>query len=124
MFTKGDPKFPPASKKINSLAFLGEEAVFEGKMIFENEFCFDGRFEGKIFGDGKLIIGEKAIVKGKIEINTIIIKGLLEGEVYAKKRVEIHSTGKLYGTLVTPTLIVIEDGILEGHCKMDPPLFS
>jgi cytoskeletal protein CcmA (bactofilin family) len=54
-----------------------------------------------------------------IEINTIIIKGLLEGEVYAKGRVEIHSTGKLYGTIVTPTLTVIEGGILEGHCKME-----
>ena len=119
MFTKGDSKFFQASKEINSLAFLGKETVFEGKMTFENEFCFDGRFEGKIFGGGKLIIGEKAIVKGKIEINTIIIKGLLEGEVYAKGRVEIHSTGKLYGTIVTPTLTVIEGGILEGHCKME-----
>jgi cytoskeletal protein CcmA (bactofilin family) len=33
--------------------------------------------------------------------------------------VEIHSTGKLYGTIVTPTLTVIEGGILEGHCKME-----
>jgi cytoskeletal protein CcmA (bactofilin family) len=46
----------------------------------------------------------------------------VEGEVHAKGLVEIHSTGKLYGTLVTPTLTVIEGGILEGHCKMEGTL--
>jgi cytoskeletal protein CcmA (bactofilin family) len=42
----------------------------------------------------------------------------VEGDVHAKSRVEIHSTGKVYGTLFTPILIISEGGILEGNCKM------
>jgi cytoskeletal protein CcmA (bactofilin family) len=43
----------------------------------------------------------------------------VEGDVYAKARVEIHSTGKVYGNLFTPILTINEGGIFEGHCKME-----
>ena len=119
MFAKGGSKLPPVPEEINVLSFLAKETVIEGKMTFEGEFRFAGKFEGEMFGGGALIVGETAVVKGKIRVNTIVINGLVEGEVHAQGRVEIHSTGKLYGTLVTPTLSVLEGGILEGHCKME-----
>jgi cytoskeletal protein CcmA (bactofilin family) len=122
LFTKDDSKLPQVSQEISDLNFLGKETVIEGKMTFEGEFRLDGKFEGEIFGAGTLTVGERALVKGKIRVNMIVINGFVEGEVSAKGRVEIHSTGKLYGTLVTPTLSVIEGGVLEGHCKMEATL--
>ncbi len=99
--------------------YFGKEVVFEGKMSFEGIFRLDGRFEGEIFESGTLIIGEAAVVKGKIETHTIIINGHVEGEVYAKGRVEIHPTGKFYGNLLTPILTISEGGFFDGHCKME-----
>jgi cytoskeletal protein CcmA (bactofilin family) len=117
LFSKTSFTPPPASEEIS--AFLGKETLFEGKMTFEGVFRLDGKFEGEIFDSGTLIVGETAIVKGKIGINTIIINGLVEGDVYAKVRVEIHPTGKVYGKLFTPILTINEGGIFEGHCKME-----
>jgi cytoskeletal protein CcmA (bactofilin family) len=117
IFSKNSFTPPPASEEIS--AFLGKETLFEGKMTFEGVFRLDGKFEGEIFDSGTLIVGETAIVKGKIGINTIIINGLVEGDVYAKVRVEIHPTGKVYGKLFTPILTINEGGIFEGHCKME-----
>jgi cytoskeletal protein CcmA (bactofilin family) len=117
IFSKSISTPPPASEEIS--AFLGKETLFEGKMTFEGVFRLDGKFEGEIFDSGTLIVGETAIVKGKIGINTIIINGLVEGDVYAKVRVEIHPTGKVYGKLFTPILTINEGGIFEGHCKME-----
>jgi cytoskeletal protein CcmA (bactofilin family) len=88
-------------------------------MTFEGVFRLDGKFEGEIFESGTLIVGETATIKGKIGIETIIINGLVEGEIYAKVRVEIHSTGKVHGNLNTPVLTINEGGIFEGHCKME-----
>jgi cytoskeletal protein CcmA (bactofilin family) len=99
-------------------AFLGKNSIFEGTVTFQGLFQLDGTFEGEISGDGTLILGETAIVRG-LGINTMIVKGLVEGEVHAHGRVEIHSTGKVYGTLLTPTLTVNEGGILEGQCEMN-----
>jgi len=117
LFSKGSPKPSPVPEEISG--YLGKETVFEGKMTFEGVFRLDGRFEGQIFDSGTLIVGETAVVKGKIGVNSIIINGLLEGEVNAKGRTEIHSTGKFYGNIVTPILTINEGGIFEGHCKME-----
>jgi cytoskeletal protein CcmA (bactofilin family) len=117
LFSKGSPKPSPVPEEISG--YLGKETVFEGKMTFEGVFRLDGRFEGQIFDSGTLIVGETAVVKGKIGVNSIIINGLLEGEVNAKGRTEIHSTGKFYGNIVTPVLTINEGGIFEGHCKME-----
>ena len=117
LFSKGSTKPSPVPEEISG--YLGKETVFEGKMTFEGVFRLDGKFEGEIFDSGTLIVGETAIVKGKIGINTIIINGLVEGDVYAKVRVEIHPTGKVYGKLFTPILTINEGGIFEGHCKME-----
>jgi cytoskeletal protein CcmA (bactofilin family) len=119
LFTKSVSKLVPIPEEIKTLTFLAKETVIEGKMTFEGEFRFEGKFEGEMFGGGTLIVGETAVVKGKIRVDTIVINGLVEGEVSAKRVVKIHSTGKLYGTLVTPILTVNEGGILEGHCKME-----
>ncbi len=116
LFSKSSSTPSPPSEEIS--AYLGKETLFEGKMTFEGVFRLDGKFEGEIFESGTLIVGETAVVKGKIALNTIIINGLVEGDVHAKTRVEIHPTGKVYGNLFTPVLTINEGGILEGHCKM------
>ena len=87
-------------------------------MTFEGVFRLDGKVEGEIFRSGRLIMSETAVIKGKVEVDALILNGMVEGEVNAKERVEIHSKGKLYGTVFTPTLVIQDGGILEGNCKM------
>jgi cytoskeletal protein CcmA (bactofilin family) len=98
--------------------FLGKNCLFEGKMTFEGVFRLDGKVEGEIFRSGTLIVSETAVIKGNLEVDALILNGMVEGEVNAKERVEIHSKGKLYGTVFTPTLVIQDGGILEGNCKM------
>jgi len=98
--------------------FWGEKCIFNGKMISEGIFQLDGKVEGEIFHRGTLIIGEMAVIKGKLEVNTIILNGMFEGEVTAKERVEIDSKGKLYGTISTPIFVIQDGGIFDGNCKM------
>jgi cytoskeletal protein CcmA (bactofilin family) len=117
LFTKTGPKTPSASEEISG--YFGKEVVFEGKMTFEGIFRLEGKFEGEIFESGTLIVGESAVVKGKIEAHTIIINGHVEGDVSAKERVEIHPTGKFYGNLLTPIFTISEGGIFDGQCKME-----
>ncbi|HSB06339.1 MAG TPA: polymer-forming cytoskeletal protein [Thermodesulfobacteriota bacterium] len=117
LFGKGGLRLPSVPEEIS--AFLGKETSFEGKMTFQGMFRLEGRFEGEIFESGTLIVGESAVIKGKIGVHTLIINGYVEGEVYAKGRVEIHSAGKLYGNLITASLVISEGGIFEGYCKME-----
>lgn len=98
--------------------FWGKNSAFHGKILSEGLFRLDGKMEGEIFHSGTLMIGETAVIKGKMEVNVLTLNGTVEGEVKARERVEIHSKGKLFGTLFTPVLVIQEGGIFEGHCKM------
>ena len=99
-------------------AFLGEGSEFNGKLAFEGTVRLDGKFSGEIFSPGILIVGESAIVKADIHVNTLILSGELTGNIEAKSRVEIHAPGKLYGNIVSPVLVIDEGVIFEGSCTM------
>ncbi|NWG02652.1 MAG: polymer-forming cytoskeletal protein [Syntrophaceae bacterium] len=98
--------------------FGGKDSTFHGKIISEGIFRLDGKMEGEIYHDGTLIIGETAVIKGKVETNILTLNGMIEGEIAAKERVEIHSKGKLHGTLSTPILVIHEGGIFDGNSNM------
>ncbi len=98
--------------------FWGKNSGFKGRIISEGIFRLDGKLEGEIFHKGILIISETAVIKGKLEVNALTLNGLIEGEVAAKERVEIHAKGKLYGNISTPSLVIQDGGIFEGNCKM------
>jgi cytoskeletal protein CcmA (bactofilin family) len=99
-------------------AFLGKNSSFEGKMGFEGMARLDGKFEGEIFSGDMLIIGETATVNAEVNVTTLVIDGQVSGNVSASGKIEIHSTGKLYGNITTPIIVIEEGGLFDGTCKM------
>ena len=70
--------------------------------------------------EGCLVIGEGACVRARIEVDELIVGGELEGEIHARKRVELLHTARVVGSLRCPRLAVAEGGILEGRCEAGP----
>ena len=102
--------------------FWGKDSEFHGKIISEGIFRLDGKVEGEILHRGILIIGETAVIKGKLEVHAMTLNGMVEGEVTAKERVEIHDKGRLYGTISTPIIVIQDGGVFEGNCNMGAKL--
>jgi cytoskeletal protein CcmA (bactofilin family) len=100
-------------------ALLGKGSEFEGKLTFEGTVRIDGKFSGDIFSKGKLVIGEGALVKAEIDVDTLILSGELSGNVTAVSKVELHAPGKLKGNIKCPVLSVNEGVIFEGSCQME-----
>ncbi len=101
------------------VAFLGKNTSFEGKISFEGMARLDGKFDGEIFSGDILILGENAVINGEINVDTLVVDGKMRGNVSATGKIEIHSTGRLYGNITTPSLVIEEGGLLDGTCKMD-----
>ena len=99
-------------------AVIDQGCEFEGKLCFHGTVRISGIFRGEIYTPDILIIGEGAQVKGKIEAGIIIISGEVNGELLAKKRVEIHPPAVFSGEIITPSLSVDEGVIFEGKSKM------
>ena len=99
-------------------AYLGKGSRVAGKLNFEGTVRVDGQVEGEIAAQDTLLIGETAIVNAQISGSTVIIKGKVTGDITARKRVEICAPGKLFGNVTTPSLVIQEGVIFEGHCSM------
>jgi len=100
-------------------ALLGPNAEFEGLLSFEGTVRIDGAFQGEIKTEDCLIIGETGRVNAEIEVGRLIVMGELSGNVRAGEKVEIMPTGKVYGNLATPVMVLQDGGTLEGKVKME-----
>jgi cytoskeletal protein CcmA (bactofilin family) len=106
-----------AGQEVTTL--LGRGSEFEGKLSFEGTVRIDGKLTGEIFSDDVLIIGEGADVKAEINVGSIVIEGNVQGNIIAKRSVEIHTPGKVRGNITTPSLYVEKGVIFDGNCQME-----
>lgn len=101
---------------VNTL--VGRGSHFEGKMTFEGVVRIDGSFAGEIVSDDTLIIGEGAEVRAELDVATLVIYGVVYGNIRASNCVEIHAPGHLIGNIVSPQLVVERGALFDGNCRM------
>jgi cytoskeletal protein CcmA (bactofilin family) len=99
-------------------AFLGQGAEFIGKLIFSGSVRIDGNFQGEIFGQGSLVVGEGALVKADIAVKSVYISGDVQGNIEVKEKFNIHPTGKFLGDVHTPVFIMEEGAFFDGRSHM------
>jgi cytoskeletal protein CcmA (bactofilin family) len=99
-------------------AHLGKGSRVEGKLTFEGSVKIDGHVEGEIQAQQAVIVGESAVINAQISADTIVVKGKVTGDITARKQVELRSPAKLTGNITTPSLVIHEGVVFEGHCSM------
>ena len=99
---------------------VGPGSLVKGDIHSRGTLRIDGNVEGNIRADASIIIGEKGVVKANVIAGHIIVGGTVHGNVTARDKVEILSTGRLYGDVTTATakFVVAEGVIFEGRCSM------
>ena len=109
-------RLPAGNDNLN--AFLGEGTSFKGNLTFEGTVRIDGKLEGEIFTKDTLVVGEGATVKATIHTGVLVVGGTVHGNIVAEKKVELHSSARLFGNLSTPSLSIAEGVVFEGSCTM------
>lgn len=97
---------------------LGKETVLSGKMRFRESVTISGRFEGEIDASGFLFVEAGADVRANVKAGTIIIGGVIHGNVEATERLEMLAGGKIYGNVRTAKLRIADGVVFEGKCEM------
>ncbi len=99
-------------------AILDTGSRFEGKLTFEGTVQIGGEFKGEIFTQDTLIINHGASVQAEIEAENIIIRGKVEGHLFARKKVVMHPPAVFRGTVTSPSLKIEEGVVFEGASYM------
>jgi cytoskeletal protein CcmA (bactofilin family) len=97
---------------------IGPGASFDGVLTFWGLARVEGSLRGQVVADGTLEIGPEADVHARIEVDVLVVEGLVEGEVVARERVEVRASGRITAAVRTPRLVLDEGGRIEGRIEM------
>ncbi len=100
------------------MAFLGKGTEFKGIITYSGTVRIDGKVEGEIITQGKLIVGETAVIHAEVSAGTVICGGKLAGNIRATQRVHLLSKAVMTGSVNTPNLIIEEGVSFNGKCEM------
>ncbi|HLR35895.1 MAG TPA: polymer-forming cytoskeletal protein [Tissierellales bacterium] len=99
-------------------SIIGDNMIIIGDIKGSGSIRIDGTVEGDIDYTGDITIGETGHIKGNIICNNIIIGGKIDGNINAKEQLSLLPSGELIGDVEVINLVVNENAIFEGHCKM------
>ncbi|MCS6897768.1 MAG: polymer-forming cytoskeletal protein [Nitrospira sp.] len=99
-------------------SILGKDVTFKGIAHFEGIVQLDSSFEGKIHATGTIVVGEHAVVRGSINVGTLICNGKIKGTVNASRKVHLLKQAVLIGEVRTPSLLIEEGAYFKGESNM------
>jgi cytoskeletal protein CcmA (bactofilin family) len=112
-----DTTVPSPTERITSVLSTG--ITWKGQLGGTGGVRIEGTFEGDVALRGLLVIGETGRVTcQKISADTVIVAGAVKGDITAEK-VEIRSTGRVWGNVVTESFSTQEGAFLRGQITME-----
>ena len=99
---------------------LTADVEIKGNLKFAGELTFDGKLEGEIQTDGILNLGDSATINGNINAQSVVVRGKVNGNIYAKEKIEIKAKAELFGD-IRATKLVVEEGVtFVGKTEVNP----
>lgn len=105
----------PVSNDEGSKLIVGPNIKLKGSEITDCEILVvEGRVEASM-NSRDIRIAEGGVFAGKAEIDVAEVRGTFEGELTARKRLVVYSTGRVNGTIRYGALMVEEGGTISGN---------
>ncbi len=121
MFKRNTKPQPPAGvqtvERITSV--LGAGIIWQGSIVGSGGVRVEGTFEGQIALKGLLVVGETGKVTCEnVRAANVIVAGAVKGNITAQK-VEIRSSGRVWGNIITAAFATEEGAFLRGQIRME-----
>ena len=98
---------------------LGPGVIWHGAVSGSGGVRIEGAFEGQIALRGMLVIGETGRVTCEnVRANTVVVAGAVRGNITTQK-LEIRSTGRVWGDVITTAFVTDEGAFLRGQIRME-----
>lgn len=95
---------------------IGHGSAITGNLKINGFVRIDGDIDGNLQTDGNVIIGENARIRGNINAKSIIIGGIILGDVFANESVKLLSNSAVVGDILTHKIQIEDEAIFHGKC--------
>ncbi|HTL18353.1 MAG TPA: polymer-forming cytoskeletal protein [Patescibacteria group bacterium] len=104
----------------NSKNVLNSDVEIKGMLKFSGELTFDGKVDGDINSEGTLNLGDNAVIKGTIDVGSVVVRGKITGNVIAKDKIELKAKTELFGDVRAAKLVIEEGVTFVGKTEVNP----
>jgi cytoskeletal protein CcmA (bactofilin family) len=120
MFKKTQPVTAISATQAERVtSVLGPGINWQGNLRGSGGVRIEGTFEGEISLRGLVVVGETGRVTCEnLRANIVIVAGAVRGNVLAEK-LEIRSTGRVWGDVTVVAFATEEGAFLRGQVRME-----
>jgi cytoskeletal protein CcmA (bactofilin family) len=98
---------------------IGANTSFDGHLKCDGSVRIDGVCEGGIVETvGNVVVSPEAMVAADIVARNVSVSGAVTGKIKASNRLEILSTGRVWGDAEVGSFLLDEDGYFRGQLVM------
>lgn len=101
----------------STTTIITEGSLMKGEMTLSCDLYVDGTFDGIIDSQKSITVGKNGHIEGTVKTKHLIVQGLVSGNIDSD-RIEIKSSGRVEGSIVSSELIIEAKGIFEGESKI------
>ena len=100
---------------------LGTSITIKGDLIASEDLTLYGNMEGSVtlHGGHTLTIGRHADIRATIDAKAVVIHGAVTGNVTAREKVEIQTTGSVAGDVSSPRLAIADGASIRGKVHVE-----
>lgn len=93
-----EPPAPPIK------TVLGPGCIVEGKLVCAGPTQLDGKVSGELVADDFLLIDRNASINADLDVQEVIVRGAVKGNIRASRRVTLEETAQVEGDVAAPAV--------------------
>ena len=95
---------------------IGKGSAISGNLRVNGFIRIDGDIDGNLETDGNVIVGELARIRGNLTAKSVIIGGIIKGNVTASESIKVLADAAVIGDVISRKVQIDGSAIIHGHC--------
>jgi cytoskeletal protein CcmA (bactofilin family) len=101
------------------MSVFGPTLRFKGELKAQEDIKIEGRIEGTIHHQQRIVVGAKGEVVATVNAAQIDVEGKVVGDMSAKKSIKVNQSATVRGNIRAPSVSITEGANFNGGVIME-----
>ena len=111
-------KFVEPVVDVNEVSRIAQGVVINGDISSRSDIRVDGIMSGKLYSEGRIVVGESAVLNGSLLCTDVDFWGKMDGDLYVRNLLTLKSSAVINGNISVRKLQVEMGAQINGTCHM------
>jgi len=103
---------------VTSSNLVAEETIIVGDIKTQGNIRIEGKVDGAIRSQNKIVVGDSAHITGDIEALEAEVSGHIDGAIHCSGTLYLKKTAYINGDILATKLIIENGAVFNGKCSM------